>query len=580
MTRFYFAPLTLLVLGACNTEQAYWDLINGHGVTWDTTAASTGSEPWDSTSNAAPTTSSGGGGGDGASNSTDTTSGTSGFDAGTSTGVQLDQPPEVKLSVTPEDVESAVFVDLAVTCTDDVGVTEVRFFVDDALLAAVTELPYTAKWPVKSTDKDGPRTVRAECEDTAGQVVVDEHVVDVTLPASGSEAWSVTMPSKYWNTEALDASPAPDGSWWVCGYDSEGGAASMWIAHFAPDGEILFNEHISRGQGFYGVCSGIEAFPDDPHRAALTGTWVKDWFSPLVWTGVVDETRAPFIIAENKDNYLGEYGNDVAVTPKHQVRITGYRLTGDNSILTYRAFTFSEDTSHLAHLAADEYDSEVPGDLQNDAGEAIVVLPDGRTLIAGRAVHEEYAKSRGIVALVGADHKIVKGQGNGWPFLQPLTKPEGEGFNDVSVTSEGVVAVTGWWQQGDLALRPRLIHFDLADPGTFDAYTQMAVGGEFVGQSLARLSTGPVMVAARMYDPDEKDDIWIEQYTATGWDVDPKSDAWPRTFAGFYQGNDGPNAIRVSPLDEILVVGYETIQKIQNGNFVTVRQAWVRAFEG
>ena len=33
MTRFYFAPLTLIVLGACNTEQAYWDLIDGHGVT-------------------------------------------------------------------------------------------------------------------------------------------------------------------------------------------------------------------------------------------------------------------------------------------------------------------------------------------------------------------------------------------------------------------------------------------------------------------------------------------------------------------------------------------------------------------
>ena len=39
MTRSRFAPLTLLVLGACNTEQAYWDLINGHGVTWDTTDA-------------------------------------------------------------------------------------------------------------------------------------------------------------------------------------------------------------------------------------------------------------------------------------------------------------------------------------------------------------------------------------------------------------------------------------------------------------------------------------------------------------------------------------------------------------
>ena len=186
MTRSRFAPLTLLVLGACNTEQAYWDLINGHGVTWDTTDASTGPEPWDSTSSAVPTTSGGGGGSDGGS--TGSTSSSTTFDASASTGAQLDLLPEVKLSVSPEDVESAMFVDLAATCTDDVGVAEVRFFVDGVLLATVTEAPFAAEWPVKSTDEDGPRTVRAECEDTVGHVAFDEKVVDVTLPESGSEA--------------------------------------------------------------------------------------------------------------------------------------------------------------------------------------------------------------------------------------------------------------------------------------------------------------------------------------------------------------------------------------------------------
>ncbi|MCY1013394.1 Ig-like domain-containing protein [Nannocystis pusilla] len=562
-------PLAL----ACNVEQAIQELIDEHGITWDTSAAdSTGGIPttdggW------SPTTSAAEAGGDGGSGPTS--------DASTSTGAQLDLPPALEFSVTPEDVQSAMFVDLAATCEDDVAVAEVRFSVDGVLLATVAAPPFEAKWPVKSTDEDGPRTVRAECEDTVGHVVFDEKVIGVTLPESGSEAWSVLMPSKNWSTEALDASAAPDGSWWVCGYDSDGaGEASMWVAHFGPDGAILFNELISRGPGFYGTCSGIEVFPDDPHRAALTGSWIKDGLSPLLWTGVVDETHESFVIAKNEDNYLGEVGNDVAVTVDHQVRITGYRLAGSNSILTYRAFTFSEGETHLAHFAADEYDSLAPGDLKLDAGEAIVALPDGSSLIAGRAVDPKLGLSRGIVALVGANHQIVKDPGNGWPFMMTLTQPESEGYGDITVTPDGLVAVAGWWSQFDQARRPRLVHFDLTDPANVDAYTQPALGDDFVGQSLARLSTGPVMVAATRSDPVEKDDIWIEQYTADGWNVNGEDEVWPKTFTGFFHGNDAPHAIRVNALDTFLVVGYETIQTVKDGQPVTIRQAWLRGFEG
>ena len=109
---------------------------------------------------------------------------------------------------------------------------------------------------------------------------------------------------------------------------------------------------------------------------------------------------------------------------------------------------------------------------------------------------------------------------------------------------------------------------------------QPAAGDDFVAESIALLSTGPVMVAATKSDPVQKDDIWIEQYTGTGWGVDIEDKVWPKTFSGFFQGNDAPHAIRVNALDEILVVGYETIQTFKNGKSVSVRQAWVRVFEG
>lgn len=571
-------PLTL----ACNVEQAIQDLIDEHGVTWDTTTTDSTGSVTPTGGEEFPTTSGGMGASEGAGGSSSTGSNSStDFDADTSTGNPIDQPPVLDFKGIPAEIKTAKFVDLVATCEDDIGVKEVRFLVDGTPIASVQDPPFEAKWTVKATDEDGPRVLVAECEDSGGNVVSQEHPTMVKLPESGTEAWSKLFPSKNWSTEALDASAASDGSWWVCGYDSDGGiggAVSMWVAHFGPDGTILFNQLISRGPGFSGTCAGIEAFPDDPHRAALTGTWVKDWVSPLLWTGVVDDTQDPFVIAKNEDNYLGEVGNDVTVTADHEVRITGYRIAGSNSILMYRAFTFQEGQADLAHFAADEYDSDVVDG--QDAGEAIVALPDGRSLIAGRAVHKDWKKPRGIVAMVSTGHQIVKDAEGGWPLVSSLTEVEEDGFNDLNVTPDGIVAVAGWWKEDNKARRPRLVNFSIGDPSMIESYTQPAVGSDFIGQSLARLSSGPVMVAATKSDPVEKEDIWIEQYSESGWSVDVADTVWPKSFAGFFHDSDAPRAIRINALDHILVVGFETIQTFKNGKLVTVRQAWLRAFNG
>ncbi|MCY0989738.1 Ig-like domain-containing protein [Nannocystis sp. ILAH1] len=576
MSRHTFAPLTLLVFGACNTEQAYQDLIQNHGQTWDTTAAASTSGAVLTGGETAPTTSaSGGSGSDGA------TAGTEGdtTPTGTSSGTQLDLPPELAFTVTPEAVQLATFVELAATCVDDVGVAEVRFFVDGTPLATVAALPFAAQWPVKSTDEDGPRTLRAECEDLAGHVVVDERVVDVTLPESGTPGWSDFHPSQNWASEALDASPAPDGSWWVCGYDTDGeGSSSMWIAHYTAGGVRIFDELISRGPGFFGTCSGIETFPGDPHRAAATGSWIKDGLAPTLWVGVIDETEDEFLRAEYKDGLLGEVGNDVAVTADHQIRVTGYRILDntDHDII-YHAFLMKDEQSELETIADPTHTSDRLNATSIDVGEAIVALPDGRSLIAGRTADPIWGESRGIVALVGLTHQFV--EADGWPYRSELADYEQDGFNDISVTAAGLVAAAGWWREEGKSRRPRLVQFELADFANLEPFVQPAMGGDFTGRSIARLSTGPVMVAATKFDPIENNDVLIDQYTAMGWDHDPNS-AWPQVFPGFFHFNDEAHVIRVNAVDEILVVGFETIQLVKNGKVMNVRQAWLKAFHG
>lgn len=60
-------------------------------------------------------------------------------------------------------------VSLSVTASDNVGVTEVRFFVDGALAATDTDAPYSVDFDT-GTVADGDHTLTAEAEDAAGNV--------------------------------------------------------------------------------------------------------------------------------------------------------------------------------------------------------------------------------------------------------------------------------------------------------------------------------------------------------------------------------------------------------------------------
>ena len=58
---------------------------------------------------------------------------------------------------------------LSVTASDNVGVTEVRFFVDDNLVGSDTSAPYSVDWDT-AAETEGDHVLRAEAEDAAGNV--------------------------------------------------------------------------------------------------------------------------------------------------------------------------------------------------------------------------------------------------------------------------------------------------------------------------------------------------------------------------------------------------------------------------
>ena len=60
-------------------------------------------------------------------------------------------------------------VTLNVTATDAVGVTEVRFFVDDVLLATDDSAPYSIDWDT-SGETEGDHVLTAEAQDAAGNI--------------------------------------------------------------------------------------------------------------------------------------------------------------------------------------------------------------------------------------------------------------------------------------------------------------------------------------------------------------------------------------------------------------------------
>ena len=566
-------PLGLVVLAACPVEQTYADLIKEHGNTYASESASptTAGSANDASSSdpGVPTSTSGGtnsAGGDSSGGSTGFVDGSTGGDASSGTTEPwVDQPPEIGELIAPDAVLAAGFVELSVACSDDVGVAEVRFLVDDEVVAAVTEAPFAAKWLVKSQDQIGDHALAAECEDSAGQVVSTGEEISVALPAPGSVAWSKVHAAFKGSAEAADAAAAPDGSWWVCGYaDNVGGGTAVWVAHYSPAGQELFSKTISRGKDYTGRCSGIDVVSEDGHRAVLTGGYGKTGFWPDMWTALVDETAVSPVLAESDDALTGYWGNDVLVNKYGQFEVAGQRvINGDDYDMAHQLYMYVPGEDELTSAGGLTFGSADGF----DAASSIVENPDGTVTLIG--TRTDGLKVMAAAVRLNAQHQVVFA--DGWPFYAPALNGEGSGGLDGAVDEQGNTMLTGWWRK-----TPN--HDSQALRLTLDPQGQMIgdlnieqepKNGDNAGIGIAYLSSGDIVMAASVttQKPDNLD-IWLRRGESEGGVV----------FQGVYNLRDEPRRVRSNLFDQALLVGFETVVVLQDNQLTPVRRAWLRAY--
>ncbi|MDZ7644330.1 MAG: CHRD domain-containing protein [Woeseiaceae bacterium] len=80
-------------------------------------------------------------------------------------------------------------VTVSVTASDNVGVTEVRFFVDDQALGSATSSPYSVDWDTGAF-AEGDHVLRAEAEDAAGNVA---DTAELTVAVENMKQYSVAL---------------------------------------------------------------------------------------------------------------------------------------------------------------------------------------------------------------------------------------------------------------------------------------------------------------------------------------------------------------------------------------------------
>ena len=558
----------LIVLAGCPVEQTYAEFIEKYGGTYSSQSASEsdGGDTVGTTGHGTPTTSASGGSAEAGASSGDSglTTGLSSEATGT-TGPWVDEVPVLgEFVVTPDPVLAAAFIELSAECSDDVGVALLRFLVDGEVLASVTEPPFVAKWLVKSQDQAGEHTLAVECMDTAGNVVSKDRPVSVTLPATGSVAWSQVYSELKGSVEAADAAAALDGSWWVCGHaDHPVGTKAVWVAHYSDSGKELFNTLIPRGKDQDGRCNGIAVASEDGHRAVLTGGFGPTGLWPSLWVGLVDETANEPVLAESNDALTGYWGNDVLVNKYGQFEVAGQHVVDvDDVDMVHRVYNYTQGEDQLTSSVG----STIGESGKIDVASAIVENPDGTVTLVGMLT--DFAGVHAAAVRLDAQHQVVNA--DGWPFRSPVLVKELAGALDGMVDADGNLQLTGWWRKTENDASQVLTL-------TVDPQGHLLGGvvledkpdvGDNAGTGVTHLADGTVVVAASVTSGPDDHDIWLRRYPEPGVTV----------FQGTYDLLDEPRRVRANAFDQVLVVGFETVKVLQDGKEAEVRRAWLQAF--
>lgn len=94
-------------------------------------------------------------------------------------------PPSVTLSATPNPVTTAGTVNLSATASDDRGVAQVAFYVDNELISTDTAAPYSAGKALTAAD-NGDRTFKAIATDTSGNTAQVSRIIPVQIVTPSS----------------------------------------------------------------------------------------------------------------------------------------------------------------------------------------------------------------------------------------------------------------------------------------------------------------------------------------------------------------------------------------------------------
>ncbi|MDY7076208.1 MAG: Ig-like domain-containing protein [Chloroflexota bacterium] len=195
---------------------------------------------------------------------------------------EVDTPPIVSITSPNDGDDVTGVVNITADASDDVGVTQVEFFVDGSSIGVDTTAPYEVSWD-SSAVGDGPHTISATATDTADQtgddsigVTVDNTppTVSITSPTDGeivAGTIAVTADANDATTEVTQVEFFVDGG--SIGVDTDGsdGWSVSWDTTGASDGNHTLSATATDGVGLTGDSAGVGITVDNtPPTVSIT----------------------------------------------------------------------------------------------------------------------------------------------------------------------------------------------------------------------------------------------------------------------------------------------------------------------
>jgi hypothetical protein len=296
----------------------------------------------------------------------------------------------------------------------------------------------------------------------------------------------------------------------------------------------------------------------------LTGGYGPTGLWPSLWTALVDEMEMQPVLAESNEALLAYWGNDVLVNKYGQFEVAGQRIVNGDMDMAHQVYTYTPGEEELTAAAGLTF-GKVDGP---DSAAAIVENHDGTVTLVGTVTTGNTRLTAAAVRL-DAQHKAVTS--DGWPFTATFELNQGAGALDGAIDELGNLRLAGWWRESPNHDSEILtLTIDPLGNLTGSAKEHSFMSSDNAAMGITILSDGTVVRVASVTTTEPDDvDIWLRRGQEPG----------SLTFQGAYSLRDEPRRVRANAFDQTLVVGFETIVVLQDGQPTDVRRSWLRAFD-